>query len=240
MNPRLSTSFSRRCRFGGWWCLAVWMLGVTLAAEESWQSALARMPLAGRVTQLDKTNCVRPMLSAFQSNAVVKALIFMPAATDELYFFDRVHARLTNAAPSLLDAVTALTNQTRIHATYRRPFLLLHRDDEWLEPWFEVVDEPTAALLKQKPFIPSVLYNDRNWDYLQPALTRTLAVTFMPGVDAPDSWHFYRASLAGWNLNGAEALEAISLATRTSFSVRRRAVVFELITREQLLRRLGK
>ncbi len=45
------------------------------------------MPLGTNVTELNRTNCVGIMLRAFQSNNVVKALIFMPGATDEFYFF---------------------------------------------------------------------------------------------------------------------------------------------------------
>ena len=56
-------------------------------AGEPWQDALARMPLGvpqNGVIELNRTNCVPLMLDAFQSNGVVKALIFMPGATDEL------------------------------------------------------------------------------------------------------------------------------------------------------------
>ena len=57
------------------------------------------------------------LLNSFRRNPAVQALIFMPGATDEFYFFRRARARLTNNAPTLLDAVTALTNQTYIRAT---------------------------------------------------------------------------------------------------------------------------
>src|ERR1043165_7155168 len=87
------------------------------AAEETWQSALDRMPLNTAVTELNRTNCVEVLLNALQPDATVKALIFMPGATDEFYMFNRAKAALTNAAPSLLDAVNALTNQTYIRAT---------------------------------------------------------------------------------------------------------------------------
>ncbi len=41
-----------------------------------------------------------------------------------------------------------------------------------------------------------------------------------------DSWHFYRHTLAGWNLTGWEALEAIALAGKTRFTVERKELVF--------------
>ena len=50
------------------------------SAGESWQDALARIPLGvpqSGMTELGRTSCVPLMLDAFQSNDVVKALIFM-------------------------------------------------------------------------------------------------------------------------------------------------------------------
>jgi hypothetical protein len=107
--------------------------GATAMAEETWQSALARMPLGTNITQLNRTNCVPLMLGAFQSNGVVKALIFMPGATDEIYFFRRMRAALTNSNPTMLDAVNALTNQTYIQAAFRPPLLLLHSTEDALD-----------------------------------------------------------------------------------------------------------
>ena len=102
-------------------CLAVCLLQSALSAAETWQDALARMPLGHKVTELNRTNCADVFLGAFQSNNVVKALVFMPGATDEFYFFRRARADLTNSPASLLDAVSALTNQTQIRATFRPP-----------------------------------------------------------------------------------------------------------------------
>src|SRR5690348_1763293 len=69
---------------------------VSSCSAETWQSALHQMPLGAQVLQLNRTNCVDVMLKAFQSNHVVKALIFMPGATDEFYMFHRAKAELTN------------------------------------------------------------------------------------------------------------------------------------------------
>ena len=109
------------------------------------------MPLGTNVTQLNRTNCVGIMLGAFQSNDVVKALIFMPGATDEFYFFRRARADLTNSPASLLDAVSALTSQTLIRATFRPPLLLLHTDEDLLEPVIKIEHQPTADKIKAGP-----------------------------------------------------------------------------------------
>ena len=184
------------------------------------------MPLAPPVAALTRTNCVDVMLRAFQSNATVKALIFMPGATDEFYMFNRARATLTNSAPTLLDAVTALTNQTLIRVTFLPPFLLLHSDEDPLEPLFKITDEVTAEKLRQRKFLPRALCNDRDWDFLMPVLEKQLKMDFRPWPHRRDSWHFYRHSFAAWNLTGWEALQAVSLAGKETFTVEKKRVVF--------------
>src|SRR5712671_3898712 len=73
------------------------------APADLWPAALERMPLGTKVSELNQTNCVALILNAFRSNDVVKALIFMPGATDEFYMFHRARATLTNSSPTLLD-----------------------------------------------------------------------------------------------------------------------------------------
>lgn len=184
------------------------------------------MPLTVPVKELNRTNCVAVMLSAFQSNDVVKALIFMPGVTDEFYMFRRVRATLTNATPSLLDAVTALTKQTYIRADFRPPFLLLHTDEDLLDPVFEIHHQPTVEKIQHAQFVPHAVYDDRDWDYLLPVLKKRCRVRFLPDRNTIGSFHFYRHSFAAWNLTGWEALEAVSLAGRTRFAVEKKRVVF--------------
>jgi hypothetical protein len=198
-----------------------------LRAEEPWQLPLSQMPLRTGPIQLNRTNAVDIMLRAFQSNAVVKALVFMPGATDEFYMFRRARANLTNESPSLLDAVAALTNQTLIRATFHPPLLLLHTAEDLLEPQIKIQHPPTADKFKRTRFLNPALYNDRDWDSLQPIFKKTLKVDVRPWRNSYDSWHFYRHSFAGWNLSGWEALEAAALAGESGFTVLRNRVVFE-------------
>ena len=210
------------------WLILFFLACRRAGAREPWEDALARMPLGAKVTQLNRTNCVDIVLHAFQPNAVVKALIFMPGATDEFYMFRRARASLTNETPTLLDAVRALTNQTLIHATFRPPLLLLHTDEDPVEPQIDIQHAPTAEKLKQVRFVPHVLSDDRDWDVLQPMLKKTLGGDIRPWRYSYDSWHFYRHSFAAWNLSGWEAVEAISLAGRTSCTIGRTGgVVFK-------------
>jgi hypothetical protein len=208
-------------------CLLSFLGQWGLDAGEPWADALSRMPLDQQVTELNRTNCVEVMLRALQPDPVVKALVFMPGATDEFYMFRRARAELTNASPSLLDAVSALTNQTFIQVSFIPPLLLLHTDEDPLEMTNIVEHQATADRLRQAPFVPHVLYNDRDWDALQPALKKTLKVDIRPWRYSYDSWHFYRHSFAAWGLTGWEAMEAAALAGKSKFTVRRKQVVFE-------------
>ena len=206
--------------------LALWLcLGLclpSLMAAESWELALSRMRLSPGVTQLDRTNCVPLMLNAFESNDVVKALIFMPGATDEFYMFRRAKAVLTNTDPTLFDAVVALTNQTLIRASFQAPFLLLHSDEDPLDLLFHNENPSAVEKFKRLPFVPHAVSIDRDWDYLQPILRHTLKAEIRPWPHSMASWHFYRHSFAAWNLNGWEAIEVAAYAGKTIFTVRRR------------------
>jgi hypothetical protein len=200
---------------------------LALGAGEEWQNALAKMPLNGKVMELNRTNCVITMLGAFQANDSVKALVFMPGATDEFYMFRRAKALLSHDRPSLLDAVKALTNQTLIRVSFRAPLLLLHTDEDPLEPVIRLEHETTVKKLKRSRFPSHFIYNDRDWDYLQPILKKNFRVDVRPWRRSYDSWHFYRHSFAGWNLTGWEALQAVALAGKTSFAVQKGRLVFE-------------
>jgi hypothetical protein len=197
-----------------------------LAAQTTWQEEFAKMPLTEKVTVLNRHNCVQVMLGSFRRNPAVKALIFMPGATDEFYFFRRARATLTNDAPTLLDAVSALTNQTYIRATLNPPFLLMHTAEDSLEPIIVIKDERTAERIKKKHFEKHGLYYDRDWDYMQPILDFDLDTKMMPGLYTHDSHHFFRHSFAEFDLNGWDALRAVALAGKTCFTVERKKVVF--------------
>ena len=194
---------------------------------QSWQEAFAKMPLPDSVTELDRSNCVRVMLNAFRPNPAVKALIFMPGATDEFYFFKRAHARLAGPAPTLLDAVVALTNQTYIRADLRPPFLLLHGVEDPLEPSIVINDEKTAARIKRRKFDEHAIFNDADWDEVEPFIAFAADTRMKPPLHSPTSNHFFRNSFAEFHLTAWEAMEAVAMASKTKFTVNRRHILFE-------------
>ena len=219
-------------------CISVCLLQFSLSAAETWPAVLSRMPLGTNVAQLNRTNCVGIMLRAFQSNDVVKALVFMPGATDEFYFFRRARADLTNSPASLLDAVSALTNQTLIRATFRPPLLLLHTGEDLLEPAIKIEHQPTVDKLRQRRFVVHALYNDRDWDSLWPVLKKSFRTGLDPWPRLMETRHFYRHTFAAWNLTAWEGLEAVALAGQTSVKVRRGQLVFELDMRPRVAPKL--
>jgi hypothetical protein len=196
-----------------------------------WRKALSQMPLGASVTELDRTNCIPIMLNAFQSNDVVKALIFMPGATDEICFFRRAHAKLSGANPSLADAIAALTSQTYIRADFHPPFLLLHTTEDPLEPIAIVRNKATAAKLQTRMVPDRLVFNDCEWDNLRAALKKKLTVNLRPFSNSPDSWHFYRNTFAACGLTQWQLLEAIAMSGQTTLTVHWLTADFQLDTR---------
>jgi hypothetical protein len=185
------------------------------SAPASWQNTLVRMPLLGNTLELNRTNAIPLMLQSFGSNQTVKAIIFMPGATDEFYMFRRARAVLTNSTPSLLDAVNALTSQTLIRATFTNSMLLLHTDEDPLDPLVEGEPAFLAAAAKKSTSASRVMLNDADWNTVQPLLKKWLGGDVWPWRQTSESWHFYRHSLAAWDLNGLQALQAIALAGKS-------------------------
>jgi len=204
-------------------CCAV---AAPVRGSDSWADVLTRMPIPNPPAELNRTNCVRVMLGAFASNGVVKAMVFMPGATDEFYFFRRATASLAQPAPNLLDAVQALTNQTLIRVTFNPPFLLLHTGEDVTEPRITVNDPGRKDKIRNRRFQARTYFDDRDWDYVQPFLRDRLKVDLRPWRYSLDSWHFYRHSFAAFDLDCWEALQATSLAGGTCVVVNRSQVIF--------------
>jgi len=198
------------------------------------------MPLGANVSILNQTNCAQVLLGAFQSNATAKALIFMPGATDELYFFRRVQVNLTNPVPSVLDAIVALTNQSPLRVTFQPPFVLLYSGEDVLDLDFKVEHAGTEKKLKGGKPLPQLIAIDRDWTQLLRMMKRKIPATLLPYEGTTGSWHFYRHTFAGWNLTPWEVLEISALAGKTKFKVVRSGVVFEVDPRVGELPKLDR
>jgi hypothetical protein len=188
-------------------------------ADENWQDALSKMPLGAGVTNLGRTNAIPTILNAFQSNNVVKALIFMPGAADEFVFLRRAHATLTKANPSITDAIVALTNQTYIQAEFRPPFLLLYTTQDMLEPINVVKSKSVLARLQARVVPDHMVFCDSNWDDTRRVVARKLSVRMLPFSNSPDSSHFWPNNFAAYDLTQWELLEAVALSGKTTFTL---------------------
>ncbi len=189
-------------------------------AEEPWQVALANMPLTNHPAKLDRLNCTEVLMTSFALNDTVKAMIFMPGSTDELYLFRRVNVTLPAGPCSVLDAVNAVTNQSEIRALFRPPFLVFYTAEDNLEPVIKVEEPPIRERLERAHFPPHIILRDTDWIHLQPILQGSLHIRFAPSPHSTVAWHFFRTSMAAWNLTGWEALEAVSMAGRTQAILR--------------------
>ena len=66
---------------------------------------------------------------------------------------------------------------------------------------------------------------------MEPILAFDINTHLTPRVHSHDSYHFFRHSLAEFDLNGWDALRAVALAGKTRFTVKKRWIVFEGDTR---------
>ncbi len=235
LRPRTGTLRSLTCGF------ALLLNCFTAFADEThWPEALAAMPLGTNISVLNQTNCAEVLLARFQSNAAVKALIFMPGATDELYFFRRVHVALTNASPTMLDAVTALKNQSPLHITNRGAFLLIYSCEDVLDLDIKIQHEKTAEKLKTGKPLPHLLMLDRDWTQFLAVTQKKISPTLWPFPRTKESWHFYRHTFAAWNLTPWETLQAAAYSGKTKFTVVRGQVNFKPDERVNQLPKLDR
>lgn len=211
-----------------------------IACGADWPSELAAMPLGTNVSVLNHTNCAEVLLGRFQSNSAVKALVFMPGATDELYFFRRVNVAITTTNPTVFDAVVALTNQSPLRVTNCGVFLLLYSCEDVLVLDIKIRDAKTQESLVNGKVLPRLLLIDRDWTEFLAATQRKISPKLWPYPHTKQSWHFYRHTFAGWNLTPWETLEAAAYSGKTKFTVERGRVDFELDERINQLPKLDR
>jgi hypothetical protein len=201
--------------------------GSAADAQTSWQNALAQMPMPAGIGPIERTNALRRLLEGLQSNTTVKAMIILPAVSDDLYLINRDKPKLGLRATNLLDAICQLTNATEIRATFRSPFLLLHRDEDFLTPQLVIKDAGAADRLRAESRLPRVSFCDVHWKELRPVLNKKLRASVLPWSTSANAWHFARHNLAGWNLTDWELITAVSLSGRTSVTIEKRRLIFQ-------------
>jgi hypothetical protein len=204
-----------------------WLLVLLLlvsARGQDWRETLARTPFSKTSFQVYQTEPVELILKAFRPTGVLRGVVLMPGAADQIYFSDWGRVEL-GAAPSLLDALNALTNQARMSYSFVAPFLLIHLPrDTTNDPVTFVAD--AAAKLHARKKLGEIFYLDRPYNRVLGELKKVTGLKANPDQRDPGSWHFYRLSLVGYDLSAPELLRAIAYGTKTSALVEKRRVVF--------------
>jgi len=195
---------------------------------ESWENELSAMPLPASVLPLRRENCISICVTNFHSNAVVKALIFLPGVSDDFYLINRDKKDLAIRAFNLLEALCRLTNSTQLSVTFREPFLLVHTRNDQCDPAIVVKHRATAAALMAARSIPSVVCSDAHWDSIQPVLQKNLHMRVRPLPGSRDDWHFNRHNLAAYGTTDLELVSALSLTARTTAIIQKNRLNFEL------------
>ena len=90
---------------------------------QDWQPHFANIPIRTKSFRAHLTPPVELILTNFQPSAELRAVVFMPGAADRLYFYDWGEVTLPEN-PTLLDAITALTNAADLRVFVAPPFLL--------------------------------------------------------------------------------------------------------------------
>ena len=146
------------------------------------------------------------------------------------FIYRRARATLSNSAPTLLDAVMALTNQSYIRATFNPPFLVMHTAEDPAEPY------------------PLLMTNTRRIESRRNISRNTAFTTTGTGITCSRFWiliwiqkccrafishqsHHFFAVLRDILFERVDALRAVALAGKTCFAVERKTVVFTGDTR---------
>lgn len=204
------------------------ILSHSTQAADVWETALAEMKLATNAASLHETNCIPLLLASFKPNPVVKCMVFLPDTTDEIYLRHNVRVKLSPPSPTLLETISALTNQSPIRVQFRAPFLLFYAARDFTIPVIQITDTNTWQKIQKISPIASFAFKDSDWSRIQPRLQKLVKTKITPWSTSVDSYHFYRHNLVGHDLTGAELIEAVALAGKTTVSVRKKTVAFEL------------
>ncbi|MCI0744733.1 MAG: hypothetical protein L0Y58_04930 [Verrucomicrobia subdivision 3 bacterium] len=195
------------------------------AGAESWTNALGRLPLPEN-TVLSRDNFIPAVLTAFQSNATVGGIVFLPAVSDDFYLVNRDKTKLNLRAPDIACAITGLTHATEVRATFSQGILFLHLARETVEPRVVIKHETTAAALTNAIGHGRVLWVDRHWKTVQPEIKALLNCEVLPKAASESAWHFARVNLAVCGVSQRQLLEAIVLSTGSQLTIERHRARF--------------
>src|SRR5687767_3712380 len=108
--------------------VAALLFCISIQAQD-WQSHFGNIPIRTKSFRAHLTPPVELILTNFQPTTELRAVVLMPGAADRLYFYDWGEVTLPEN-PTLLDAVTALTNAADLRVFVAPPFLLIGRESD--------------------------------------------------------------------------------------------------------------
>jgi hypothetical protein len=194
---------------------------------QDWQSDFAKIPIHTRNFRAHLTPPVELILTNFQPTAEIRAVVLMPGAADRLYFYDWGEVTLPEN-PTLLDAVTALTNAADLRVFVAPPFLLIGRSyDDPSDPLSIAANVSIEKLkLNERKLRGRTYFLDRSYDRVVPRAEKISRLKLKPSRRSSASWHFYRLAFVGYDLTAAEFLQAVAYGTKCSVVIDRKSATF--------------
>lgn len=206
--------------------LAALLVSISLRAQD-WQSHFATIPVRTTKFRAHLTPPVELILTSFKPSPPIRAIVLMPGAADRLYFYDWGEVTLPNN-PTLLDAITALTNAADLRVFVALPFLLIGR--EYDDPSDPLSIQPGVAAeklkLTERKTRGRTYFLDRSYDRIILQAEKLSRLKLKPSRRSFDSWHFYRLAMVGYDLTAAEFLKALAYGTKCSVVVDRKYATF--------------
>jgi hypothetical protein len=209
--------------------LVAWSLTFSPApacAAEEWTAAFAKMPVATNAFQVHLTPPVELIFNSFKPTPAIRGVILMPAAADQIYFFDWGRVSLP-PNPSLFDTLQAFTNRAKLSARFVAPFLLIAAKGDYLDDPLIVGNTGSMQRLEKVKFPGQTRYVDRPYDRVLVDIKRKVGLKFDPNERSPHSWHYYRLAFIGFDLTGSELLRAIAMGTKTTVRIEKSNAIFQ-------------
>lgn len=206
--------------------IAALLFCISVHAQD-WQSHFANIPISTKNFRAHLTPPVEIILTNFQPTAEIRAVVLMPGAADRLYFYDWGEVTLPEN-PTLLDAITVLTNAADLRVFVAPPFLLIGRQsDDPSDPLSIAPGVSTEKLkLNEHKLRGRTYFLDRSYDRIVPRAEKISRLKMKPSRRSFASWHFYRLAFVGYDLTATEFLKAVGYGAKCSVVIDRKNATF--------------
>ena len=202
---------------------------IAASAAEEWEEALKKLPFKEGKFEFQKFKGPTALLRAFKGGEQLRGLIFLPGATDYIYFHQGTAFELPRVSRHVLGAITELTNRTSLQATFEAGFLFIHMPEEPLLARMQVRSAGAVEKLKAKAAPKDLLLLDQPWERFLGEALKATEVKVSPPAGDPKSFHFYRCYFRAHDLSSWELLKVLSLTMKAECIVEDEGVEFREI-----------